>query len=90
MLIPRKVRLRTGGDASVLERLPEVDTAVPVVDAPAGTVELSLASGAGPEAILRACYEGGLQLEEFTSNEPTLHDVFLHMVGEDAKEASFR
>ena len=41
-------------------------------------------------AILRACFERGIQLRGFHQTEVTLHDVFVRLVGPEAREASFR
>ena len=51
---------------------------------------LRLEDGADPQELLRACFRSGIELESFEHHVPTLHDVFLQLVGEDAKEASYR
>ena len=48
------------------------------------------AGNADPQAILQACFERGVRLRSFMLREPTLHEVFMHLVGPEAKEASFR
>ena len=52
--------------------------------------ELELRENADPQAILQLCFEHKIRLRTFTQSEPTLHDVFVRLVGPEAKEASFR
>ena len=40
--------------------------------------------------MLRACFAQGIALDSFEYNTPTLHDVFIQLVGEEAKEAKVR
>tara|TARA_B110000091_G_scaffold196304_1_gene223616 strand:+ start:231 stop:515 length:285 start_codon:yes stop_codon:yes gene_type:complete len=40
--------------------------------------------------ILRSCFEKNISLSRFEFTEPSLHDVFVHLVGDDAKEHAFR
>ncbi len=42
------------------------------------------------QQILRTCFDQGIRLESFDHKEPTLHDVFIELVGEDAKEVTLR
>jgi ABC-2 type transport system ATP-binding protein len=52
--------------------------------------ELELADHADPQAILQTCFARGIRLRSFNQSEPTLHEVFMRLVGPEAKEASFR
>src|ERR1043166_9599758 len=52
--------------------------------------ELELADHADPQAVLQACFARGIRLRSFNQSEPTLHEVFMRLVGPEAKEASFR
>ncbi len=85
-LIPRTVLL-AGPPPDAFVDLPEVASARRQGD---GRVELVLAPGADPQAVLRSCFQRGLVLTSFEHHEPTLHDVFLQLVGEEARTASFR
>ena len=40
--------------------------------------------------ILRTCFENGIRLQRFDHADPTLHEVFVKLVGGEAREASFR
>ena len=39
---------------------------------------------------LQTCFAQGITLRSFDHNEPTLHDVFVELVGDDAREAQKR
>lgn len=52
--------------------------------------ELELRENADPQAILQTCFARGIRLRSFNQSDPTLHEVFMRLVGPDAKEASFR
>jgi ABC-2 type transport system ATP-binding protein len=52
--------------------------------------ELHLHENVDSSAILQACFEQGIRLKSFHQSEPTLHDVFVQLVGPEAREASFR
>jgi ABC-2 type transport system ATP-binding protein len=51
---------------------------------------IQLRENADPSAILQACFEGGIRLRGFHECEPTLHDVFVNLVGPDSTEAASR
>lgn len=87
-LIPRLVRIG-GVEASRLRSLPGVSDVMPSEDS-SGVFEVVVADGHDPQEILRACMREGIELSSFESGEPTLHDVFLHLVGDDAKVAAYR
>jgi ABC-2 type transport system ATP-binding protein len=96
-IIPRRVRIETGDDVSPLRELPEVVSVGPIVPVNgatrpdlAGHWELELRENAEPEAILQSCFARGIRLRSFNQSDPTLHEVFMRLVGPDAKEASFR
>jgi ABC-2 type transport system ATP-binding protein len=40
--------------------------------------------------VLQACFEAGIRLRRFDHSEASLHDVFVRLVGPEAREASFR
>ena len=52
--------------------------------------DLKIRESADPQSILQTCFAKGIRLRSFNQSEPTLHDVFVHLVGPEAKEASFR
>lgn len=96
-IIPRRVRIETGDDVTALRELVEVVSIRPLpprIDGlPAAAEapwELELRENADPQAILQACFSRGIRLHSFNQSEPTLHEVFMRLVGPEAKEASFR
>jgi len=40
--------------------------------------------------LLAAAFENGIRLKRFDRTDPNLHDVFVHMVGPEAGEATQR
>ena len=57
---------------------------------PASEWELQLHETADSSAILQACFEQGIRLKSFHQSDPTLHDVFVQLVGPEAREVIFR
>lgn len=45
--------------------------------------QLEIDEQTDPQQILQQCFEFGIKLRRFEFTEPTLHDVFVHMVGDD-------
>ncbi len=85
--LPRRVRIQTADDIGPLRSLPEVAGLLPTAD---GGCEVELRHGADAQAVLQACFAHGIRLRSFRFDEPTLHDVFVKLVGPDAKEAMYR
>ncbi|MGZ8940796.1 MAG: ABC transporter ATP-binding protein [Limisphaerales bacterium] len=94
--IPRRVAIETLIDTNLnaISSLPEVlsVTQLPprATEDPSSHWEIQVRDNADASAILRACFERGIQLRGFHQTEPTLHEVFVQLVGPDAREASFR
>jgi len=95
--IPRRVRIETEDDIGPLRALGEVASATAVeTDAAgghkngAGRWDLELREHADPQAVLQACFAKGIRLRNFSQTDPTLHDVFMRLVGPEAKEAGLR
>ena len=95
-IIPRRVEIETLNGAD-LEPLKVLDEVVSINRLPPraaeenfGFWEIQVRDNADPSAILRACFERGIQLRGFHQTEVKLHDVFVRLVGPEAREASFR
>jgi ABC-2 type transport system ATP-binding protein len=58
------------------------------VDAYGGYAEVELASGADPQRLLERLIAGGARVSRFEVAEPTLHKVFLDLVGPTAATAA--
>jgi ABC-2 type transport system ATP-binding protein len=96
-LFPRRVRIETPDDINPLRSLPHVSSVQPYVAANAKALsngaahwEISLRENADPQALLSTCFEQKIRLQSFTQSELTLHEIFMQLVGPEAKEASFR
>jgi len=83
-LLTPKVRLGATGDLTPLAKLPTV-AALNRLDP--GEWEVILQPGANPQSVLEGCFTMGLFLTSFHATQPSLHDVFVHLVGVDAREA---
>lgn len=95
-IIPRRVRIQTSDDVNPLRELAGV-MGIHQLPPPPGEAadgftgwELELRENADPQAVLQTCFARGIRLRGFNQSEPTLHEVFVRLVGPEAKEASFR
>jgi ABC-2 type transport system ATP-binding protein len=90
--IPRRLVIESKDDVAPLAQLPGVLTLQPVAGSGArpGRYELSLRENADPQEVLARCFERGIRLERFDHSDPTLHEVFVKLVGPEAREASYR
>jgi ABC-2 type transport system ATP-binding protein len=94
--IPRRVSIETaeGVDLNALGSMAEVRSVIAmpprVENDGSAEWEIEMRDGADASAVLRACFERGIPLRGFQYTEPTLHDVFVKLVGPEAREASFR
>jgi len=85
--LPRRLQLVSRGDPSGLPGVASA-TSGPPVD---GWIpwQVTLAVGADPQPLLEACFARGLVLRDFDQHEPSLHEVFMHLVGHDlSREAA--
>ena len=102
-IIPRRVRIETEDDIAPLRELKEVVAIRQLAAAGMGTTatappshvggyhwELELREHADPQGILQTCFARGIRLRSFNQSDPTLHEVFMRLVGPEAKEATFR
>lgn len=85
--VPNRVRLHTDDDPAPLRTLPGVASLEP---GGPGEWQVELREGTDAQSILRACFEQSIRLRSFNASEPSLHDVFMKLVGPTAREASFR
>jgi ABC-2 type transport system ATP-binding protein len=89
-LLPTRVRVRGESVGETLAVLPEVLQSSPSVDGRTGVTELRLKEGADPQRLLKTAFDKGLALEIFEVVDPNLHEVFVHLVGDEAREATVR
>lgn len=93
--IPRRVMLESTDDVSSLNSIAGVMEIVrgeelDASDSAKQHWQLQISEQLNPQDILRSCFERNISLSRFEFTEPSLHDVFVHLVGDDAKEHAFR
>jgi len=89
--IPRRVRVRTHASLDpvlAIEGVAGVDRTED--DGGIPSYDIRVQDGFDPQLLLKACFDRDIPLESFEQTEPTLHDVFVHLVGPEAREAAFR
>jgi len=95
-VLPHRVRIETQDDIAPMRNFAEVLSIRPVEKNGethrngSAQWELEFRENADPQAILQLCFDHKIRLRSFNQSEPTLHDVFVRLVGPEAKEASFR
>jgi ABC-2 type transport system ATP-binding protein len=94
--VPRRIAIETAdSDPNALALIPGVLSIAPVSPRAGDSAAdrqwvLHLHETADSSAILQACFAQGIRLKSFHQSDPTLHDVFVQLVGPEAREASFR
>ena len=82
-MFPRRARVGSDADLHFLAVVPGVrQITPPTPDQPNWT--LDIAEGNDGRAVLAACFEKGVPLTHFDVSPPTLHDIFVALVGEAA------
>jgi len=89
--IPRRVMLETADAIEPLNSLSGIDEIEALitddVDSDTKSWQIKISEEMNPQDILRSCFERGITLNRFEFTEPSLHDVFVHLVN-DEMEAS--
>lgn len=89
--IPRRVLLETNDDIDAIRSLQGINTVEAVeTDGSVKQWQVQIAEDVNPQTILKSCFDKHINLNRFEFTEPSLHDVFVHLVGEDAREHEFR
>lgn len=96
-VFPKRARIETPDDISPLRALKEVASIQPLgtgngKPSANGSVhwEIALRDNADTQVLLSACFDRKIRLLSFNQADPSLHEVFMHLVGPDAREALFR
>lgn len=84
-LLPSRLVLSAREDP---RRLPMVSEAVAGPADADGWAEwaVTVKTGAKGQDVLEACFENGLKLRRFEEHRPSLHDIFIHLAGDEASE----
>lgn len=85
--IPRRVLLETTDATESIGNLEGV-LSVQAINVGQGTSQwqVEISEGLNPQEILKHCFETQIALSRFEFVEPSLHDVFVHLVGDEARE----
>jgi len=89
--IPRRIILETEDTTDSIGSIPGVLSVNPFASGDSENQwQIEISEQLNPQEILRHCFEQQLALSRFEFTEPSLHDVFVHLVGDEAKEHSLR
>ena len=90
--IPRRVVIETTDDIDPLRNIDGVTEIVntDIKESASKEWQLQISERVNPQDILRSCFERGIKLSRFEFTEPSLHDVFVYLVGESAGEQEIR
>lgn len=90
--IPKRVLISSSDDVKVLRTLPGVLGMEPLAEQSkeVPTWEIQMREGADPQEILNACFQSRIHLRRFDQSDPSLHEVFIRLVGPEAGEAVLR
>ena len=86
--IPRRVVIETTDNIDPLRNIDGVTEIVHADTKESASKEwrLQISERVNPQDILRSCFERGIKLSRFEFTEPSLHDVFVYLVGESTRE----
>lgn len=86
---PRRLSLRARGDIAAVSQAMGVASVAPRGEPSDGfqDYDVELARGADPQAVLKAAFEGGVELSQFEDSRASLHDIFVALAGEEEKAA---
>jgi ABC-2 type transport system ATP-binding protein len=91
---PRRVFIETADDVDSLRAVKGVEDISPFKTNDDGSTsnlwQVRVSEQADPQDILQQCFENDIKLNRFEFSEPSLHDVFVHLVGDEAREHEFR
>ncbi len=81
--LPRRVLIESPSDTQPLAQLPDVlgVEPLPVSAAACPQWQITISEQADPQQLLGVCFQHNVQLQKFEFTEPTLHDVFVALVG---------
>ena len=88
--MPRRVMIETSADITPLLHCAHVLSAEQCDEHNPELWEFRLGDEVDPHTLLAAAFENGIRLKRFDRTDPNLHDVFVHMVGPEAGEATQR
>ena len=84
--LPSRLTLTTQNDPSILPGV--ISAKRSGAEDGWSTWDVALKPGATPGELLQSCTTGGFALRGFESHRPSLHDVFIHLVGPEQETVS--
>lgn len=92
--LPRRVLLEADKNIDELRDLAGVENIIAIASADSLSTgkqwQVEIDEIINPQEILQTCFKRGIALKRFEFTEPSLHDVFVHLVGSEAREHQFR
>lgn len=88
--ISRRVTVASSENLDLLGHLPGIESIHQGGALQANEWLLGVSDQFDPQDILSYCSDKGIALSRFEFTEPSLHDVFVHLVGDEAREHQFR
>jgi ABC-2 type transport system ATP-binding protein len=88
-VLPARITLTSRENPSSIDLVQSAKAGPPDPDGWASW-DVTLKPGAPAASLLEACFERGLRLHRFDEHKPSLHDVFLHLAGDDAADVAER
>lgn len=84
-ILPRRVVIETSDDIQSIGTLPGVIAVKPLPpdtgsDGAAPRWEFEIREQMDPQTILQTCFTRGIRLKSFRQSDPSLHDIFVHLV----------
>jgi len=89
-LLPSRIRVRGEEIDEMITKIPGVEAVNPSSDGRPGVLELHVSEETDPRALLKLFFDSGKSLDTFEVVQPDLHEIFVHLVGEEAREAAIR
>ena len=89
-ILPRRVRVGGESIEKVIPALDGIVSCTPVQDGRKGVLELIVEETTDSRNLLKSFFDAGVALDIFEVVKPDLHEIFVHLVGEDAREAAHR
>lgn len=80
--IPKRVLVATDDAVTALQQDALIESIETLPGDEAGLWQLNISEQADPQQILQRCFEQGIKLRKFEFTEPSLHDVFVHLVAD--------
>lgn len=89
-IMPRRVIVDTDQSLDQLRSLEGISSIEPLQESHSTGYAIEVSENLKPQDILQHCHERNILLTRFEFSEPSLHDVFVHLVGDEAREHASR